>query len=135
MNPDAPRDPGDPGGPRPGPQDLGALGRPVVLDLHGVGDKAAFMDRCATALALPAWFGRNWDALADSLTDLPGRVALVVTGWRTYARARPAEWRTAQEVFTTAVEERPAHLSVLLALGELPGGLGGSDERSAASLG
>ncbi|MFE6102766.1 barstar family protein [Streptomyces laurentii] len=114
---------------------LAALGRPVVLDLHGVTDKAAFMDRCAAALALPAWFGRNWDALAESLTDLPGRVALVVTGWQAYAEAQPAEWRTAQEVFATSVAERPTRLTVLLSLGDLPATLGGSDERPSASLG
>ncbi|MEF9881770.1 barstar family protein [Streptomyces sp. P9-A4] len=89
----------------------------VVLDLSGVTDKAALMDRCAAALALPSWFGRNWDALADSLTDLPEPVALVVTGWQEYARARPREWRTAQEVFATAVDERPTRLAVLLSLG------------------
>ncbi|MFD9609462.1 barstar family protein [Streptomyces sp. NPDC004288] len=92
---------------------------PVVLDLTGVTDKAALMDRCADALALPDWFGRNWDALADCLTDLPEPVTLVVTGWQAYARTRPREWATAQEVFATAVEEGPTRLSVLLALGEL----------------
>ncbi|BAU81911.1 hypothetical protein SLA_0960 [Streptomyces laurentii] len=136
REPHDPRTPHDPGEPRtsraPG---LGALGRPVVLDLHGVTDKAAFMDRCAAALALPAWFGRNWDALAESLTDLSGRVALVVTGWQAYAEARPAEWRTAQDVFATSVAERPTRLTVLLSLGDLPATLGGSDERPSASLG
>ncbi|MFC9593645.1 barstar family protein [Streptomyces sp. NPDC056944] len=94
------------------------LDDPVVLDLTGVVDKAALMDRCAGTLALPDWFGRNWDALADCLTDLPEPVTLVVTGWQEYARTRPREWGTAQEVFATAVEERPTRLSVLLALGE-----------------
>ncbi|MFF0429871.1 barstar family protein [Streptomyces sp. NPDC004520] len=108
------------------------LDDPVVLDLAGVTDKAALMDRCAAALALPDWFGRNWDALADCLTDLPEPVTLVVTGWQAYARAQPREWRTAQDVFATAVEERPTRLSVLLSLGEV---FGGSDEPPAASIG
>ncbi|MFE3071129.1 barstar family protein [Streptomyces sp. NPDC059247] len=89
----------------------------VVLDLTGVTDKAALMDRCAAALALPEWFGRNWDALADCLTDLPEPVALVVTGWQEYARTRPREWGTAQEVFATAVDQCPTRLAVLLSLG------------------
>ena len=42
----------------------------VTLDLDGVTDKAALMDRCAEALRLPDWFGRNWDALSDRLRDL-----------------------------------------------------------------
>ncbi|MGW7088090.1 barstar family protein [Streptomyces sp. NPDC054871] len=97
----------------------------VSLDLRGVSDKAAFMERCARALELPDWFGRNWDALADCLTDLgwapaaPGRL-LVVTGWQEYAEAAPQEWIVAQEVFADAVEyarEREAGLEIVLALG------------------
>ncbi|MFE4621335.1 barstar family protein [Streptomyces sp. NPDC056747] len=104
----------------------------VVLDLAGVTEKAALMDRCAVALKLPAWFGRNWDALADCLTDLPAPVTLVVTGWQGYATTRPREWQTAQDVFATAVDERPGHLTVLLSLGER---FVGSDEAPPASLG
>ncbi|HEV7624912.1 MAG TPA: barstar family protein, partial [Streptomyces sp.] len=42
----------------------------AVIDLSDVTDKAEFMNRCVIGLELPDWFGRNWDALADSLTDL-----------------------------------------------------------------
>ncbi|MGA5330599.1 barstar family protein [Streptomyces griseoincarnatus] len=98
--------------------------RVVPLDLDGVTDKAGLMDRCARALALPDWFGRNWDALADSLSDrtvwpdgADGRgLLLVVRGWRAYADARPQAWATAQEVFAEAVERDPA-LTVALAVG------------------
>ncbi len=73
------------------------------------------MDRCVRALGLPDWFGRNWDALADSLSDravwpedADGRgLLLVVRGWRAYADARPQEWTTAQEVFAEAAERAP----------------------------
>jgi RNAse (barnase) inhibitor barstar len=41
----------------------------VLLDTAEVHDKAGFLDLCATAFDLPRWFGRNWDALADSLSD------------------------------------------------------------------
>lgn len=96
----------------------------LVLDLTGVGDRQAFMDRCAADLNLPDWFGRNWDALADSLSDRslwPEGAAergllVVVHGWRPYAEARPEEWGTAQEVFAEAADRTPA-LSVALALG------------------
>jgi len=100
----------------------------VSLDLTGVRDKAAFMDRCARALELPDWFGRNWDALADCLTDAgrkpsaPGRL-LVVTGWQEYAEAAPQDWIVAQEVFTDAVayaRERGTGLEIVLALGTHP---------------
>ncbi|MET8248022.1 barstar family protein [Streptomyces sp. NPDC005202] len=96
----------------------------VTLDLDGVRDKAGLMDRCASALGLPDWFGRNWDALADSLSDpsvWPERAVaqgllVVVRGWQPYAKARPQEWETAQEVFAEAVDRTPA-LCVVLALG------------------
>ncbi|MYW64977.1 hypothetical protein GTY65_13015 [Streptomyces sp. SID8379] len=90
-----------------------------VLDLDGVADKAGFMDRCAAALDLPQWFGRNWDALADALGD-PGQLpeaagrglVLVVSGWRDYARRAPDQWDIAQEIF-----EQAGAVRVTLALG------------------
>ncbi|CAL9635964.1 hypothetical protein SUDANB105_06219 [Streptomyces sp. enrichment culture] len=98
--------------------------RVVTLDLAGITDKAGLMDRCARALDLPDWFGRNWDALADSLGDhtlwpedaVERGLLVVVRNWQGYAQARPDEWRTAQEVFGQAADHTPA-LSVHLALG------------------
>lgn len=92
----------------------------VTLDLDGVRDKAGLMDRCARDLTLPDWFGRNWDALADVLSD-PGvwpeeaadkGLLVVVRNWRPYAEARPEEWETAVDVFTHA-----SAATVALALG------------------
>lgn len=96
----------------------------VTLDLAGVTDKAGLMDRVARALELPDWFGRNWDALVDSLADpgvWPGDAAeqgllLVVTGWQDYRQARPQEWELAQEVFADAAGREP-RLRVALTLG------------------
>lgn len=45
----------------------------VRVDLAGCSDKATFLERTAEALSFPEWFGQNWDALYDCLTDL---------GWR-----------------------------------------------------
>jgi RNAse (barnase) inhibitor barstar len=39
-------------------------------DLTAVQDKAGLLDALAEALAFPAWFGENWDALEDCLTDM-----------------------------------------------------------------
>ncbi|MEU9449548.1 barstar family protein [Streptomyces sp. NPDC048277] len=96
----------------------------VTLDLDGVADKAALMDRAVSALGLPNWFGRNWDALADSLRDpsvwppeaVDRGLLVVVTGWQGYARSRPDEWQVAQDVFAQAAGDEPA-LTVALALG------------------
>ncbi|MBT3152054.1 barstar family protein [Streptomyces sp. CHD11] len=96
----------------------------VALGLDGVTDKAGLMDRCARALGLPDWFGRNWDALADSLADhtlwpegsVERGMLIVVHDWRAYAAARPGEWATAQDVFAAAAD-RTSSLTVALALG------------------
>ncbi|WP_262062319.1 barstar family protein [Streptomyces sp. STR69] len=96
----------------------------VTLDLDGVTDKAGLMDGAARALQLPDWFGRNWDALADSLGDhtvwpeeaVEQGLLVVVRNWRAYAKARPEEWETAVDVFGDAVDRTPT-LSVVLALG------------------
>ncbi len=50
----------------------GAAGtaRDIRIDLAGCVDKAELLARIASALQFPAWFGHNWDALADCLTDL-----------------------------------------------------------------
>ena len=81
---------------------------PLVLDLTGVRDRQGFMDRAAADLRLPCWFGRNWDALADCLTDpswwppgCRGR-RLHVRGWRQYAAALPREWRIVKDILRDA---------------------------------
>ena len=114
---------GAPGDPSPLLELAADSGRAVVfLDLAGVRDKDGFMDRCTSGVGLPAWFGRNWDALADSLTDLSwlpaaqGRV-LVLAGWTEYAREQPREWTVAREVLAEASEywrDRATPLTVLL---------------------
>jgi len=60
------------------------LGFAVIdVDLRGA-DRPAMFERFAAACGFPAWFGHNWDALLDSLSDwswneMPG-YALFVTG-------------------------------------------------------
>jgi len=49
-----------------GRQDLQVL----WVDLAGCRDKTELLARMADALAFPAHFGHNWDALADCLCDL-----------------------------------------------------------------
>jgi len=44
------------------------------IDLRGVEDKGALLEKLALDLGFPAWFGGNWDALEDCLADLSWRV-------------------------------------------------------------
>ncbi|WP_328461455.1 barstar family protein [Streptomyces sp. NBC_00448] len=80
----------------------------LVLDLAGVGDRQEFMDRVSADLRLPDWFGRNWDALADCLTDLswwpvePGGRRLHVRNWQGFAAELPREWRIVKDILRDA---------------------------------
>ena len=42
----------------------------AAIDFAGCRDKDEVLERFATALRFPDWFGHNWDALADCLGDL-----------------------------------------------------------------
>ena len=72
------------------------------------GDSTAqFYADLGRALALPAWFGANLDALWDCLRDLTGPTALVLTEWSAYASAEPLRWRRFQELFADRVDVEP----------------------------
>lgn len=43
------------------------------VDLPAAADKAAVLEAIARAMTFPEWFGANWDALEDCLTDLSWR--------------------------------------------------------------
>jgi hypothetical protein len=53
------------------------------IDLNGVHSKSEFLATIAEKIEAPEWFGKNWDALSDALSDLswknsPGYVMLLV---------------------------------------------------------
>ncbi len=57
--------------------------------------KAALLKTFAEAFAFPDWFGHNWDALADCLTDLSwheGAVALLIDDAAVPETAAPDDW-------------------------------------------
>lgn len=82
------------------------------LDGTRIRGTAGLFDSCADSLQFPAYFGNNWDALADCLADLSwlperGRVVL----WDRYgmlAASDAGAWKTAREVFHQAALERTA---------------------------
>jgi RNAse (barnase) inhibitor barstar len=49
------------------------------ISLAGVKSKAELLERIARTLQLPDWFGQNWDALEDSLSERAGH--LLFTDW------------------------------------------------------
>ena len=42
----------------------------LCIDLAGVTDKEALLQKIAEVLRFPAYFGMNWDALEECITDL-----------------------------------------------------------------
>jgi RNAse (barnase) inhibitor barstar len=70
------------------------------IDLAGCSDKAEFLARISAALGFPAWFGHNWDAFFDCLTDLSWRQALGYVLILEHAAVLQA---TEPEVFDTAL--------------------------------
>ncbi|MEV1171794.1 barstar family protein [Nonomuraea sp. NPDC049784] len=78
---------------------------PAVLDGRACRTRAAFFEEVARALRLPGYFGRNWDALTDSLRDT-GAIALVVEHAEELLSAEPPEqFVTLLDVFAGAAED------------------------------
>ncbi len=75
------------------------------ISLNDVAEKSALLRRIAGSLAFPSWFGENWDALEDCLTDLSWREAqghvLVFEGFQ---RLPAEELGVLLEVLITAAE-------------------------------
>lgn len=94
----------------------------VALQLGGADGKESLLERCAVDLELPSWFGRNWDALADCLTDLswwgqPSGYLLVADGWTGFGQAAPEAATTASQIFAAATDywaARAVPMAVLL---------------------
>ncbi|MFI6514502.1 barstar family protein [Spirillospora sp. NPDC050679] len=83
--------------------------RSFDLDAGHVRDKEGFLRLCARVFDVPDYYGENWDALEDCLTDLswaPARRGhlVVFEGWTGLAEADQASFRTALDVFAEAVE-------------------------------
>lgn len=77
--------------------------RAFVLDGRSVTDVDGLHTAIARACSFPDWYGRNWDALADCLTDLSWAPArgwvLLYEGWGMLARTDPQAWQLARGVF------------------------------------
>lgn len=100
-----------------------AAGLPCrALTFHLGDDKAAIMHEFAAGLRLPDWFGDNYDALYDCLTDPETRSAplvLLLSG----LSAEAAEFPILTTVLAAAAEDcraRPSPLWILIE-GEAPG--------------
>jgi len=90
-------------------------------DLAGCGDRDAFFSRVAEALEFPFWFGGNWDAFFDCLTDLswlPSRGhVLVLLNTAQMRRDAPEAFDTATSIMQEAAQawqKRDGSLRVIM---------------------
>jgi len=88
--------------------------RCVIMDGSGVSDKEQFLRECERSYQFPAFFGHNWDALADCLADLQwlpppeaggdGGILTVFEDSDVFARADLEDYDIALEVWEEAAE-------------------------------
>lgn len=79
--------------------------------------KPEFLAQVGEALGFPDWYGQNFDALADCLTDVDGGEGTVLLwdGWGPWAREEPQAFSVALSVLGTRVNaERGSRFAVLL---------------------
>ena len=80
--------------------------RCFYLDGSDIVDKASYLAACQAAFALPAYFGRNWDALEECLNDLAWAPAagyiVLYDHAANFAEPDPANWGTALYILRDA---------------------------------
>jgi RNAse (barnase) inhibitor barstar len=93
------------------------------IGLQGARDKNAFLNAVARTLRFPDYFGHNWDAFYDCLTDLEhekGEGVLVLLREASgFARAEPEEFAAAVDALQDAVEFWDGDSKILLVIVEL----------------
>ncbi len=103
-------------------------GSPLTLeriDCSGAIGRRAIIRRFAAALDFPAWFGGNWDSLADCLDDLSWRPApqgrvLVVDGLEGCRLAQPQVVDLLVELLDDVAQRHAARSEIFQALVVVP---------------
>jgi RNAse (barnase) inhibitor barstar len=80
-----------------------------TINLGSVQGKEALLTEMSKSLRFPAYFGYNWDALADSLRDMswagvraPWILFLDSGGY--FAESNPDDWPTLLDILEAAIE-------------------------------
>jgi RNAse (barnase) inhibitor barstar len=88
---------------------------------QGVDDKQQFLAAIAAALNFPDYFGNNWDALEDCLTDMSWHDAagyvVLLDEMDCFAESRPDEFSIALEILQGVAEywrSRGKHMAALV---------------------
>ena len=80
----------------------------VPVDASQANTKAQVLGLLGRTLEFPSWFGRNWDALEDCLTDVTWigshGVVIPISGFGAYAKADPDGFSILLDIFKTSAE-------------------------------
>jgi RNAse (barnase) inhibitor barstar len=79
-----------------------------VLDGARAGSKKEFLDHVTGVFGFPDFFGKNWDAFADCLTDMSwvdrNGFLIVYSDFRQFAGHSPEDFDTVIEIFKEAAD-------------------------------
>ncbi len=78
----------------------------VTVDLAGCTKISKLLETLGQALALPDWYGGNFDALFDCLCDSPLPHRLRLHGLATFASASPDDFTILLDVLAAACQAR-----------------------------
>jgi ribonuclease inhibitor len=86
------------------------LSRPatIEIDLSAVSSERELHATLARALAFPAWYGHNWNALWDAITglvDMPESLCLI--GWDEFSVRLPSEAQTLRDMLAEMAGQYP----------------------------
>jgi RNAse (barnase) inhibitor barstar len=97
--------------------------RLAQIGLATAHDKNAFLRAVASGLAFPEYFGHNWDAFYDCLTELTEEqgngIVLLLRDASGFARAEPEEFAAAVDALQDAAEYWEEKGKMLLVIVEL----------------
>jgi len=78
------------------------------VDATPIKTKSQFLGLLGRSLSFPSWYGRNWDALEDCLTDLSwieeAGLVVEIEGYSAYAKADPDGFAILLDIFKTSAE-------------------------------
>lgn len=83
----------------------------ISIDVGSITNRDELHDLLAASLALPAWYGRNLDALYDCLTAITEETLLIFTGWDTM-QAQLGRYAAGTRRALVAADRRNGRLTV-----------------------
>ena len=83
----------------------------IIIDLREVNTKQEFHNLLSSQLRFPDWYGNNWDAFWDMITDteivtMPKRLTLL--GFKELSEKLPKDAKIFQECFIDLKQKHPS---------------------------